>query len=200
MTDGSRGPLQRWKWYAAGVGFSAVAVGAAAGSLRWAQTVMVLGAVAPFAVAAWWRLLPVVADRPGRVGDVAAFWHARHSWTELAQQLGLALVDPRHARRLVPVGTGAANAGAGLVIDPGEAGWIVPRLWFRRHRPWFRPGGWVATGRLPGGLTPEDFAVRVGSLVHAWRANSIRVGLGAGPKPEPLTPRSAVGCVVTRPG
>lgn len=57
-----------------------------------------------------------------------------------------------------------------MVVDPGEGGWVVPKLRFGKSR-----FGWVATGRLVGGLTPEHFAARVPSLVHAWRAYLISV-------------------------
>ena len=83
----------------------------------------------------------------------------------MAEQLGLALVDPRSARRLIPAGGGAVAGSGALVLDPGETRWIVPRLRFRRTRH-----GWTAEGRLPGGVLPEHFSERVGFLLHAWRA------------------------------
>ena len=143
---------------------SAVVLGAAAGSGRVFFLILVMGAVAPPGWAAWWWLAPVLADREGRAGDWCAFVSARHSWPALAEQLGLALVDPRSVRRLVPAGGPVAGAGA-LVLDPGQTRYVVPRLRFRRTRH-----GWTAYGRLPGGMVPEHFAERVPELMHAWRA------------------------------
>lgn len=145
---------------------SAVVLGAAAGSGRVFWAVFVLGVVSPPLWAGWWLAAPVLADRDGWFADWCAYWHARHTWPALAEQLGLALVDPRSARRLIPAAGGGAVAGSGaLVLDPGETRWIVPRLRFARTAD-----GWTAEGRLPGGVLPEHFNERVPYLLHAWRA------------------------------
>lgn len=145
---------------------SAVVLGAAAGSGRVFWAVLLVGVVAPPVWAGWWLAAPVLADREGRFADWCAYWHARHTWPALAEQLGLALVDPRSARRLIPAAGGGAVAGSGaLVLDPGETRWIVPRLRFARTRD-----GWTAGGRLPGGVLPEHFTERTPFLLHAWRA------------------------------
>lgn len=150
---------------------SAVVLGAAAGSGRLFWAVLVLGVLTPPVWAGWWLLAPVLADREGRVADWCAFVHARHTWPALAEQLGLALVDPRSARRLIPAAGGGAVAGSGaLVLDPGETRWIVPRMRFRRSRD-----GWSAEGRLPGGVLPEHFTERTQFLLHAWRAFLVTV-------------------------
>lgn len=164
---GSRGSGQvsRWRAYGLGVLGSAVVLGAAAGSGRVFWLVLLMGVVSPPLWAGWWRLAPVVADRTGSVADWCAYVHARHSWPVLAEQLGLALVDPRSARRIIPAGGGTVAGSGALVLDPGETRYIVPRLRFRRTGH-----GWSAEGRLPGGVLPEHFSERVPFLLHAWRA------------------------------
>lgn len=154
---------------------SAVVLGAAAGSGRVFWVCLLMGVMRPPLWAGWWRLAPVWADRDGRVADWCAYAHAWHSWPALAEQLGLALVDPRSARRIIPAGGGSVAGSGALVLDPGETRWIVPRLRFHRTAH-----GWTAEGRLPGGVLPEHFTERVPYLLHAWRAVLLSVDSPAG--------------------
>jgi FtsK/SpoIIIE family len=128
---------------------------------------LLLGAMAPFLEHGTWRGVRTVAERVrGRAGDVFALVWAWRTWVELGPHLGLATVDPRTARQILP----ALGGSGGLVLNPGEAEWIVPRLVFR-------PTGWgfTATGRLVAGMVPGDFADKTDALCHAWYAHSIRV-------------------------
>lgn len=147
---------------------AAVIVGVAAGSARLAVWVIVAGALLPLAGWCWWRVARAVAEHgSGRVGDVFGLVHAWRTWPELAPHVGLATVDPRTARQVLPARGGGVGA---MVLNPGEAAWIVPRLVFSLTE-W----GFAARGRLVAGMVPEDFTDKTPALRHAWAAHTIRV-------------------------
>jgi hypothetical protein len=164
-----RGRGRRWVparvWVVLG---GAAVVGLASGSARLGQA-LVLGAVVwPVLGACWWRAVRLLSEYvSGRGGDVFGLAHAWRTWPELGPHLGLATVDPRTARQVLPTQRGAVGA---LILNPGEAAWVVPRLAFR-----LTGWGFAAEGRLVAGMVPADFAERVPALVHAWNAHSIRV-------------------------
>jgi DNA segregation ATPase FtsK/SpoIIIE, S-DNA-T family len=146
---------------------AALFFGAVTGSDRVVVATLLLGAMAPLLEHGTWRGVRAVAERVrGRAGDLFGLVWAWRTWAELGPHLGLATVDPRTARQILPT----LGGSGGLVLNPGEAEWIVPRLTFR-------PTGWgfTATGRLVAGMVPDDFTAKTDALVHAWYAHLIRI-------------------------